>query len=107
MAEDIWGGETNPACLANIKKKAVNLNSQKPLTAAQESSELKDAQQSLDDEILKSSASENYNDESLGANLDQAEAASSQTGFSGVNSGAFGNASGSNFGSSLCGANGS
>lgn len=69
MAEDIWGGETNPACLANIKKKAVNLNSQKPLTAAQESSELKDAQQSLDDEILKSSASENYNDEILGANL--------------------------------------
>jgi len=107
MAEDIWGSETNPACLANIKKKAVNLNSQKPLTAAQESSELKDAQQSLDDEISKSSASENYNDEILGANLDQAEAASSQTGFSGVNSGAFGNASGSNFGSSLGGANGS
>ena len=44
MAEDIWGGETNPACLANIKKKAVNLNSEKPLAAAQESSELKDAQ---------------------------------------------------------------
>ena len=107
MAEDIWGGETNPACLANIKKKAVNLNSQKPLAAAQESSELKDAQQSLDDEILKSSASENYNDEILGANLDQAEAASTQTGSADTNHGAFGNASGSNFGSSLGGANGS
>ena len=107
MGNDIWGGETNPACLANIKKKAVNLNSQKPLTAAQESSELKDAQQSLGDEILKSSASENYNDEILGANLDQAEAASAQTGSSGANSGAFGNSGGSNFGSSLGGANGS
>lgn len=107
MAEDIWGGETNPACLANIKKKAVNLNSQKPLTAAQESSELKDAQQSLDDEILKSSASENYNDEILGANLDHAEADSSQTGFSGANSDAFGNASGSNFANGLGGADGS
>lgn len=107
MAEDIWGGETNPACLTNIKKKAVNLNSQKPLAAAQESSELKDAQQSLGDEILKSSASENYNDEILGANLDQAEAASAQTGFSGANSGAFGNSGGSNFSSSLGGANGS
>ena len=107
MGNDIWGGETNPACLANIKKKAVNLNSQKPLAAAQESSELKDAQQSLDDEISKSSASENYNDEILGANLDQAEATSAQTGFSGANSDAFGNASGSNFGSSLGGANGS
>ena len=107
MGNDIWGGETNPACLANIKKKAVNLNSQKPPTAAQESSELKDAQQSLGDEILKSSTSENYNDEILGANLDQAEAASSQTGSSGANSGAFGNAGGLNFGSSLGGANGS
>ena len=107
MAEDIWGSETNPACLANIKKKAVNLNSQKPLTAAQESSELKDAQQSLDDEILKSSASENYNDEILGANLDHAEADSSQTGFSGANSDAFGNASGSNFANGLGGADGS
>lgn len=100
MAEDIWGGETNPACLANIKKKAVNLNSQKPLTAAQESSELKDAQQSLGDEISKSSASENYNDEILGANLDQAEATSAQAGSSGVNSDAFVNAGGSNFSSS-------
>lgn len=107
MAEDIWGGETNPACLANIKKKAVNLNSQKPLTAAQESSELKDAQQSLDDEISKSSASENYNDEILGANLDQAEATSAQTGSADTNHGAFGNAGGSNFGSSLGGTNGS
>lgn len=107
MGNDIWGGETNPACLANIKKKAVNLNSQKPLAAAQESSELKDAQQSLDDEILKSSASENYNDEILGANLDQAEAASAQTGFSGANSDAFDNAGDSNFTSSLGGANGS
>lgn len=107
MAEDIWGDETNPACLANIKKKAVNLNSEKPLTAAQESSELKDAQQSLGDEILKSSASENYNDEILGANLDQAEAASAQTASSGVNSDAFGNSGGSNFSSSLGGANGS
>ena len=98
MENDIWGGETNPACLANIKKKAVNLNSQKPLAAAQESS---------GDEILKSSTGENYNDEILGANLDQAEAASSQTGFSGANSGAFGNSGGSNFGSSLGGANGS
>ena len=98
MGNDIWGGETNPACLANIKKKAVNLNSQKPLAAAQESS---------GDEILKSSTGENYNDEILGANLDQAEAASSQTGFSGANSGAFGNSGGSNFGSSLGGANGS
>ena len=107
MGNDIWGGETNPACLANIKKKAVNLNSQKPLAAAQESSELKDAQQSSGDEILQSSTGENYNDEILGANLDQAEAASSQTGFSGANSGAFGNSGGSNFGSSLGGANGS
>ena len=107
MAEDIWGGETNPACLANIKKKAVNLNSQKPLTAAQESSELKDAQQSLDDEISKSSASENYSDEILGTNLDQAEAASAQTGFSGANSGAFDNAGGSDFANGLDGANGS
>ena len=107
MGNDIWGGETNPACLANIKKKVVNLNSEKPLAAAQESSELKDAQQSLGDEILKSSASENYNDEILGANLDQTEAVSSQTGSSGVNSSAFDNASGSNFGSSLGGANGS
>ena len=107
MGNDIWGGETNPACLANIKKKAVNLNSEKPLAAVQESSELKDAQQSLGDEILKSSASENYNDEILGANLDQAEAASAQTGSSGANSGAFGNSGGSNFGSSLGGANGS
>ena len=107
MGNDIWGGETNPACLANIKKKAVNLNSQKPLTAAQESSELKDAQRSLGDEILKSSASENYNDEILGANSDQAEADSSQTGSSGANSDAFGNSGGSNFGSSLGGANGS
>ena len=107
MGNDIWGGETNPACLANIKKKAVNLNSQKPLAAAQESSDLKDAQQSSGDEILKSSTGENYNDEILGANLDQAEAASSQTGFSGANSGAFGNSGGSNFGSSLGGANGS
>lgn len=107
MAEDIWGDETNPACLANIKKKAVNLNSQKPLAAAQESSELKDAQQSLGDEILKSSASENYNDEILGANLEQAEATSAQTGSADTNHGAFGNASGSNFGSSLGGANGS
>ncbi len=89
------------------QKKAVNLNSQKPLAAAQESSELKDAQQSSDDEILKSSTGENYNDEILGTNLDQAEAASSQTGFSGANSGAFGNSGGSNFGSSLGGANGS
>ena len=103
MGNDIWGGETNPACLANIKKKAVNLNSEKPLTAAQESSELKDAQQSLDDEISKSSASENYNDEILGANLDHAEAVSSQTGSSGANSDAFDNAGGSNFGSSLGG----
>ena len=107
MAEDIWGGETNPACLANIKKKAVNLNSEKPLAAAQESSELKDAQQSLDDEILKSSASENYNDEILGANLEQAEAASAQTGSADTNHGAFGNAGGSNFESGLDGANGS
>ena len=107
MGNDIWGGETNPACLVNIKKKAVNLNSQKPLAAAQESSDLKDAQQSSGDEILKSSTGENYNDEILGANLDQAEAASSQTGFSGANSGAFGNSGGSNFGSSLGGANGS
>ncbi len=107
MAEDIWGGETNPACLANIKKKAVNLNSQKPLTAAQESSELKDAQQSLDDEILKSSASENYNDEILGANLEQAEATSAQTGSADTNHGAFGNASGSNFANGLGGADGS
>lgn len=103
MVEDIWGGETNPACLANIKKKAVNLNSQKPLTAAQESSELKDAQQSLGDEISKSSASENYSDEILGANLDQAKAASAQTASSGVNSDAFGNSGGSNFSSSLGG----
>ena len=94
MGNDIWGGETNPACLANIKKKAVNLNSQKPLTAAQESSELKDAQQSLGDEIL-------------GANLDQAEADSSQTGFSGANCGTFGNSGGSNFSSSLGGGSGS
>lgn len=107
MAEDIWGGETNPACLANIKKKAVNLNSEKPLAAAQESSELKDAQQSLGDEILKSSASENYNDEILGANLEQAEAASAQTGSADTNHGAFGNAGGSNFESGLDGANGS
>ena len=107
MAEDIWGDETNPACLANIKKKAVNLNSEKPLTAAQESSELKDAQQSLGDEVLKSSASENYSDEILGANLDQAKADSSQTGSSGANSGAFGNAGSSNFSISLGGANGS
>lgn len=105
MGNDIWGGETNPACLANIKKKAVNLNSQKPLTAAQESSELKDAQQSLDDEILKSSASQN-DDEILGANLDQTEAASSQTGSADTNHGAFGNASGSNFANGLGGANG-
>ena len=107
MGNDIWGGETNPACLANIKKKAVNLNSQKPLATAQESLELKDAQQSLDDEISKSSASENYNDEILGANLDHAEADSSQTGFSGANSDAFDNAGGSNFSSSLGCANGS
>ena len=107
MGNDIWGGETNPACLANIKKKAVNLNSQKPLTAAQKSSELKNVQQSLGDEILKSSAGENYNDEILGANLDQAEATSAQTGSSSVNSGAFDNAGGSNFSSSLGGANGS
>lgn len=107
MGNDIWGGETNPACLTNIKKKAVNLNSQKPLAAAQESSELKDAQQSLGDEILKSSVGENYNDEILGANLDQAEADSSQTGFSGANSDAFDNAGGSNFGSSLGGGSGS
>ena len=107
MAEDIWGGETNPACLANIKKKAVNLNSEKPLTAAQESSELKDAQQSLGDEILKSSASENYNDEILGANLDQVEATSAQTGSLSANSDAFDNAGDSNFSSSLGGANGS
>lgn len=107
MTEDIWGGETNPACLANIKKKAVNLNSEKPLAAAQESSELKDAQQSLGDEILKSSASENYNDEILGANLDQAEATSAQTGSADTNHGAFGNAGGSNFESGLDGANGS
>lgn len=107
MAEDIWGGETNPACLANIKKKAVNLNSEKPLAAAQESSELKDAQQSLGDEILKSSASENYNDEILGANLEQAEATSAQTGSADTNHGAFGNAGGSNFESGLDGANGS
>ena len=105
MAEDIWGGETNPACLANIKKKAVNLNSQKPLAAAQESSELKDAQQSLGDEILKSSAGENYSDEILGANLDQAEAASAQTGSSGVNFDAFDNAGGSDFANGLGGGN--
>ena len=107
MGNDIWGGETNPACLANIKKKVVNLNSEKPLAAAQESSELKDAQQSLGDEILKSSASENYNDEILGANLDQAEATSAQTGSSSVNSGAFDNAGGSNFASGLGGGSGS
>lgn len=107
MAEDIWGGETNPACLANIKKKAVNLNSQKPLTAAQESSELKDAQQSLGDEISKSSASENYSDEILGANLDQTEAASAQTGLSGANSDAFDNAGGSDFANGLGGEDGS
>lgn len=107
MGNDIWGGETNPACLTNIKKKAVNLNSQKPLTAAQESSELKDAQQSLGDEILKSSVGENYNDEILGANLDHAEADSAQTGSSSANSDAFDNAGDSNFASSLGGANGS
>ena len=98
MGNDIWGGETNPACLANIKKKAVNLNSQKPLAAAQESS---------GDEILKSSTGENYNDEILGANLDQAEATSAQTGSSSVNSGAFDNAGGSNFASGLGGGSGS
>lgn len=107
MAEDIWGGETNPACLANIKKKTANLNSQKPLAAAQKSLELKGAQQSLGDEISKSSASENYSDEILGTNLDQAEAASAQTGFSGANSGAFDNAGGSDFANGLGGVDGS